>query len=64
MPDQVEDERNPARVLEGDFTDESSLQAPSIWKRSILVQEIAVLLSWKSLGNNLCFTPMVLDTRK
>lgn len=48
MPDQVEDERNPARVLEGDFTNESSLQASSIWKRSILVQEIAVLLSWKS----------------
>lgn len=57
MSDQIEDERNPSRVLEGDFTNQSSLKASSIWERSIFVQKVTVLLSWKSLTNNFCFTP-------
>lgn len=57
MSDQIEDKRNPARVLEGDFADQCSLKASSIWERSILVQKVTVLLSWKSLINNLCFIP-------
>lgn len=57
MSDQIKDEGNPSRVLEGDFTDQCSLEASSIWERSILVQKVTVLLSWKSLTNNFCFTP-------
>lgn len=57
MPDQIEDERNASRVLEGDFTKQGSLKASSIWERSIFVQKVTVLLSWKSLTNNFCFIP-------
>lgn len=58
MSDQIEDERNPSRVLEGDFTNQSSLKTSSIWERSIFVQKVTVLLAWKSLTNNFCFTPI------
>lgn len=55
VPDQAEDEGHPAGVLEGDFADQSSLEAPSVRERSVFVQEVTVLLSWKSLTSNSCF---------
>lgn len=57
VPDQVEDEGHPAGVLEGNFADQSSLEASSVRERSVFVQEVTVLLSWKSLTNNSCFSP-------
>lgn len=60
VPDQVEDEGHPPWVLEGDFADQSPLEAPSVRERSVFVQEVTVLLSWKGLTNNPCFSPWVL----
>lgn len=57
VPDQVEDEGHPAGVLEGDFADQSSLEASSIRERSVFVQEVTVLLSWQGLENNPCLRP-------
>jgi hypothetical protein len=50
VSDHIQDKRNSARVLEGDFADQCSLQALTIRKRSIFIEKIAVLLTWKSLG--------------
>lgn len=50
MSDHIQNKRNSARVLEGDFADQCSLQALAIRKRSIFIEKIAVLLTWKSLG--------------
>lgn len=50
MSDHIQDERDTARVLEGDSADQRSLQAFTVGKRSVFIEKIAVLLTWKRLG--------------
>lgn len=54
-------------MLKGDFAHKGSLQTPSIWERGILVEEITVLLTWKSLGTkkqgNKCYLTIVLQSQ-
>ena len=50
MADDVQDGRDLRRVAEGDLADQRPLQGAPVLHGGVAVQEVAVLLVWKTLG--------------